>query len=115
MKPFFHAVWLSLRYKWSIAGAVICAIMISLLWSMSITTIYPIVVVVLQDETAVTWVEGEIRSSHDSIADLNSEVAQLERSIDDAANEDEASRYACLLYTSPSPRDKRQSRMPSSA
>ena len=25
------------------------------------------------------------------------------------------SEYACLLYTSPSPRDKRQSRMPSSA
>ena len=25
------------------------------------------------------------------------------------------SRYTCLLYTSPSPRDKRQSRMPSSA
>ena len=24
-------------------------------------------------------------------------------------------RYSCLLYTSPSPRDKRQSRMPSSA
>ena len=24
-------------------------------------------------------------------------------------------RYCCLLYTSPSPRDKRQSRMPSSA
>ena len=27
----------------------------------------------------------------------------------------EIMRYACLLYTSPSPRDKRQSRMPSSA
>ena len=26
-----------------------------------------------------------------------------------------ARRYPCLLYTSPSPRDKRQSRMPSSA
>ena len=26
-----------------------------------------------------------------------------------------ASAYTCLLYTSPSPRDKRQSRMPSSA
>ena len=26
-----------------------------------------------------------------------------------------ASKYNCLLYTSPSPRDKRQSRMPSSA
>ena len=29
--------------------------------------------------------------------------------------EAEAQNYACLLYTSPSPRDKRQSRMPSSA
>ena len=28
---------------------------------------------------------------------------------------EEALRQACLLYTSPSPRDKRQSRMPSSA
>ena len=39
---------------------------------------------------------------------------QLERLI----GEDEACRhglYTCLLYTSPSPRDKRQSRMPSSA
>ena len=26
-----------------------------------------------------------------------------------------SAQYACLLYTSPSPRDKRQSRMPSSA
>ena len=26
-----------------------------------------------------------------------------------------ADKYSCLLYTSPSPRDKRQSRMPSSA
>ena len=29
--------------------------------------------------------------------------------------EDENISYGCLLYTSPSPRDKRQSRMPSSA
>ena len=31
------------------------------------------------------------------------------------ADADYASRSTCLLYTSPSPRDKRQSRMPSSA
>ena len=29
--------------------------------------------------------------------------------------EDDATRYACLLYTSPSPRDGTKSRMPSSA
>ena len=35
-------------------------------------------------------------------------------SFDDLLGELDA-RYGCLLYTSPSPRDKRQSRMPSSA
>ena len=38
-----------------------------------------------------------------------SEIWNLEEGIDGW------SRYICLLYTSPSPRDKRQSRMPSSA
>ena len=31
------------------------------------------------------------------------------------ASQDDAASSSCLLYTSPSPRDKRQSRMPSSA
>ena len=38
--------------------------------------------------------------------------------IDDEKNTptlEEAQAFVCLLYTSPSPRDKRQSRMPSSA
>ena len=43
-------------------------------------------------------------SSSDSIKNAISEIYQKTDSI-----------YACLLYTSPSPRDKRQSRMPSSA
>ncbi len=97
MKPFFRAIWLSLRYKWSIAGAVTCAVMISLLWSMSITTIYPIVVVVLQDETAVTWVDGEIRSTYENIAELNTEIAGLQQSIATATDAATASRFSLKL------------------
>ena len=33
----------------------------------------------------------------------------------DLTDKDQTKNIACLLYTSPSPRDKRQSRMPSSA
>ena len=39
----------------------------------------------------------------------------LAGTLDDARAMRDAARKACLLYTSPSPRDKRQSRMPSSA
>ena len=37
------------------------------------------------------------------------------RAMSEAENKEDEDPYACLLYTSPSPRDKRQSRMPSSA
>ena len=43
---------------------------------------------------------AEARSQKDALRQLAGKVRQLE---------------GCLLYTSPSPRDKRQSRMPSSA
>ena len=44
------------------------------------------------------------------------ELSQLEvRKVRGADNETNYSVGSCLLYTSPSPRDKRQSRMPSSA
>ena len=42
----------------------------------------------------------------DQLSALKKETAILETTAVD---------YSCLLYTSPSPRDKRQSRMPSSA
>jgi len=88
MKPFFKAVLLSLRYKWSIIGAIVCAVMISLLWSMSITTIFPIVKIVVQDETAITWVAAEIEEGHATVSNVNGQIAELMRAIDAAPAED---------------------------
>ena len=47
--------------------------------------------------------------------EVNSAKCELTILDDDAPVETELLFRACLLYTSPSPRDKRQSRMPSSA
>ena len=54
---------------------------------------------------------GQIRDKND---DNGAFLAQCDQEAADAAKQIDAS-IACLLYTSPSPRDKRQSRMPSSA
>ena len=60
---------------------------------------------------------NKIRNNESPIEDklitefLNSEDLTLTAS----TNKETAYNHACLLYTSPSPRDKRQSRMPSSA
>ena len=88
MKSFFKVVLLSLRYKWSIIGSVACAVMISLLWSMSITTIFPIVKIVVQDETAISWVASEIKDGHATVATVNGEIAEMMRDIGIASPEE---------------------------
>ena len=58
--------------------------------------------------------EDDIRRA---VARLSHEIIESNQGIDDLIliGIETRGHYICLLYTSPSPRDKRQSRMPSSA
>ena len=47
--------------------------------------------------------------------DITKQVKETSNRVYDQTIVDSGIEHACLLYTSPSPRDKRQSRMPSSA
>ena len=55
--------------------------------------------------------EKNIDEFHDRLTKEHGQIVFVAMSIPDY----ELMSYNCLLYTSPSPRDKRQSRMPSSA
>ncbi|MBX3417484.1 MAG: ABC transporter ATP-binding protein [Pirellulaceae bacterium] len=77
MKPFFRIVYHALRYKWSIAGATIASLLIAILWGASMTTVYPVVEVVLDGQTAQSWVVREISKSETTIENLEQEVAIL--------------------------------------
>ena len=59
--------------------------------------------------------ENQPRKDAKQEAAAQSEVQSGNQPGEDAKQEAEAQPEVCLLYTSPSPRDKRQSRMPSSA
>ena len=63
-------------------------------------------------------VPREVREGEQRVAlvpDIVNRLAKAGLSINIQASAGELVGYTCLLYTSPSPRDKRQSRMPSSA
>ena len=79
MKPFFRAVAHSLRYRWTIFCAFLCSLTIALIWSASITTVFPIVKIVLEGETAVTWVEHEIENGERNLLSVKNEVVRLEK------------------------------------
>jgi ATP-binding cassette subfamily B protein/subfamily B ATP-binding cassette protein MsbA len=86
MKPFFRAVQHSLKYKWSIAGAFLSSFLIAIIWSASITTVFPIVKIVLEGETAVTWVERSLESGEANIEALGKDIASLTEDFETTAN-----------------------------
>ena len=59
----------------------------------------------------LAWLEM-LSSSDNADLDLLKEIVELHQNLRDDAH---SLQYPCLLYTSPSPRDRTRSRMPSSA
>lgn len=91
MKNFYRAILLSLRYKWTIAGALTCSFLIALLWSASITTVFPVVKIVLEGETAATWVQHEIEANREGVAASDARIAELKSQLEAAAPDEVAS------------------------
>ena len=80
----------------------------------------------MEEMAAVEWPENVADDVDVFLTDLGSAVAWMEElsnaetlddvvEISESLDEPDLESSDCLLYTSPSPRDKRQSRMPSSA
>ena len=67
------------------------------------------------DATAVYGVDDILEASFRNSSNIDTPLTKINRSTYQALSNKTSTGQPCLLYTSPSPRDKRQSRMPSSA
>ena len=83
-KAFFRAVLLSMRYKWTIVAAIVNSLLIAVLWSASITTVYPLIEVVLHKQTIPSWVEVSIADGKANIDQLDQKVVDLEGELAEA-------------------------------
>jgi ATP-binding cassette subfamily B protein/subfamily B ATP-binding cassette protein MsbA len=82
MKPFLAVVLHSLRYKWSIAGAILASVLIALLWGASISTVYPVVEIVLDGKTGTQWLASEIEKAQQQRAFFQGEIQKLQQELD---------------------------------
>jgi len=86
MSPFFRAVGHSLRYRWTILCAFLCSLTIALIWSASITTVFPIVKIVLEGETAISWVEHELEDSERNLLAAKNELIELQNEFEETGD-----------------------------
>ncbi len=78
MKNFVRALRLALRYRWTFAGSVACALAVALLWGANIGTVYPFVEVVFQGHSLREWVDDQIHDTSQAIAAYESQLDQAD-------------------------------------
>ena len=88
MKSFSKAILLSLRYKWTIVAAIICSMLIASLWAASITTVFPVVKIVLEGETAQSWIATEIEQAETSRSVVVGDIEELRKQLNTAESDE---------------------------
>ncbi|HEX4149700.1 MAG TPA: ABC transporter transmembrane domain-containing protein, partial [Pirellulales bacterium] len=85
MNNFGRALRLALRYRWTFAASVGCALMIAVLWGGNIGTVYPVVEVAFQGQSLHVWTDVRLRDARARADALEAQLAALDRPASDAA------------------------------
>ncbi|MEX2188335.1 MAG: ABC transporter ATP-binding protein [Pirellulales bacterium] len=104
MGNFVRTLRLALRYRWTVAGSLCCALIVAVLWGGNIGTLYPVVEVVFKGKRLDVWVADEIKAAEDDVDKANGEIARLDAQLP-VGDTDEASRLHRDISLAESRRD----------
>lgn len=79
MNSFLRALVPALRYRWTFAGSVFCALMVGVLWGGNIGTVYPFFEVAFQGQSLHQWADKQIAAIDAEIAQLAQQLAAADR------------------------------------
>lgn len=81
MSNFGRALRLSLRYPFTLAASVICAVAVALFWGGNISAVYPLVEVTTKDRSLHDWAKQGIQETDDRAAELRTTLAEIDRQL----------------------------------
>jgi len=88
MGNFGRAVRVALRYYWTVAASIVCALIVAVLWGANISFLYPLVEVVGLNQSLSTWVDKQIAGSEKTIAEQTALEVDLNKQLAAAAEDD---------------------------
>ena len=81
MKNLRRALWMTLKYKWSLIGSFVCCLFVAVLWGANLGAVYPFVEIIMRDKTLGDWIEERAEESDTRIAEAKSAIEELETKI----------------------------------
>jgi len=82
---FARALRIALKQRLTIVLALICSLVVGVLWGANIGTVYPFVQVIFRGESLHEWVEGQIQGAQKNIRIHEEKVAELRAKKDGAS------------------------------
>ena len=79
---FFKVVRMALRYKWTFAASIVCALTVAVVWGLNIGSLYPVVEIFSKGDSMQVWVEREIAKADASVAEQTRAIAELQEQLD---------------------------------
>jgi len=82
MNSSLRALKLAFRYRLTLVGVLLSAVMVALFWGGNISAVYPVLKVCIHGRSLQTWVDKEIADSEQTCAELRQEIKTLKASED---------------------------------
>ncbi len=89
MRNLGRALRMSLKYRWSLAGATICSLLVAVFWGGNIGAVLPFVEVVFKQQSLHKWIDDRITSSDEAVVRSGQELDALTTRLN-SANESDA-------------------------
>ena len=77
MQNYLRAVRVALQFRGAILGAIVCSLLIAVLWGANIGALYPVLKVALEDQSLQEWVEDDIAKTKTNLAEYQAELDNL--------------------------------------
>jgi ATP-binding cassette subfamily B protein/subfamily B ATP-binding cassette protein MsbA len=79
MHSFGRALKLALAHRVNVTGCVLTALVVALLWGGNLTAVFPVVDVIMNDQSLPQWIDQEIAESDAQVSDNRRWLAALEQ------------------------------------
>ena len=81
MQTFWRTVRFAWPYRVRLAVSLACGVVVAVFWGANISAIYPVLNVLLENETLVGWCERQITQQEGEISSLEAKIAAWDRTI----------------------------------
>ena len=75
MRSFVRTLKYAWPYRWRLVSSVLCAVLVALLWGVSLALVYPVLQILSTNQNLQQWVDGEIGSGQKAVTEREGKLA----------------------------------------